>query len=438
MDRRTRRIVFYSFVILFIAVGTAVVAYSQGWRFDFKAGRFEKTGGIYLRIEPADAEITLDGKGVSNQSGLFQSGTLISNLIKGVHHLKISKNGYFGWEKSVAVEPGGAAVFDKILLLPQDNAQKIDEPAGSFAMLDGKAVEVKDGAIIFGDRLVRGSEIVDVSPGGRIITASASGTYYLTDLSGGDGASLNLNTTFTNLKQSQLNMPGTVPITAIDFHPFDDARLVIETGGGLYIMDTKNLSLEQIVSEPFGFIVSGDQLVWAARGGIWSYNLILHTPTKISGYGLLPSDPAEKIKISPSGSLVAVLQRSGMLMLMDYASQSSLRIAYKVKEFAFSPDSRYLAYADRDGPLSVYRVDRPQYMGLSAIKGAPVVQLDWYKDSAHLFALREGNLDFIEVGAEPTNVMRVATRVSEFNYTPNTDAIYYLTPGGLFNYSIVR
>ncbi len=439
MSRGTRRIIFYLFVLLFIAVGTAVVSYSQGWRFDFKTGRFEKTGGIYLKIEPSDAVIDLDSKQVKNQSSIFQSGTLISDLTKGKYAVEISKDGYYSWEKNIDVEPGAASVFDKIILLPRDNAKKIDEAADNFVILEGKAVETKGGVVTFGDKLVRGNKIVDVSLGGKIITRSGSGTYYLTDLTAGDGASLNVSTLFSNLKQSALNLSGTVAITAIDFHSFDDSRLVIETAGGLYILDTKNLSLEQVASNPLAFTISGDQLVWVGTDGVWSYNLILRSVTQVSDTIVSADNPAIGVGVSPSGSLIAILQKSGRLTLVDYSAQSATKIADKVKEFAFSPNSHYLAYADYDGPLVTYRIDQPGYIDLNPSKESPVSDFGWYKDSAHLIALREGKLNFIEVDTSlPVNGAEIAREVSEFYYDGSGDILYYLSPTGLFSFSIVR
>ena len=415
-----------------------MVSYSQGWRFNFKTVMFEKTGGIYLKIDPSGASIKLDNKIIKNQSSLFKSGTLVSDLIEGKYHLNISKDGYYPWDKNADVEPGAATVFDKIVLLPKENSKKIDDSVDDFAVLGAKTIEERNNFITFGDHLIlRGNKIVDVSPGGKIITAGANGIYYLSNLSTTDGASLNINKLFTDIKQSQLNSSGTVSVTAIDFHSFDDSRLIIGTTGGLYILDTKSLALEQIAPDALSFAVSGDQLVWASKEGIFDYNLVLRATVKISDIGLSGIDQIQKISISPSGSLVALLQQNGTLTLINYSSRESVIVANKVKEFSFSPDSHYLAYADYDGPLSVYNINQPEYIELSPIKGTPISQFNWYKDNAHLITLREGNLNFIELDTSlPINSPVIAEEVNKFSYDENSDLIYYSTPKGLFSFSV--
>ncbi len=439
MSHGTRRIVFYFFVILFIAVGTAIVSYSQGWGFDFRTGSFDKTGGIYVKSDPADAGITLDGKTVPNQSGLLQSGTLVSNLAKGSYILKVFKDGYSLWEKKVEVKPGGAEVFDKVLLLPKETTEKISKASESFAMFNNDAVQVKNGTIIFKDRVIPGNKVVSLSPAGRIITMSGKGVYYLTDLSQSDSASLNLNKLFLNLKESELNLPGIVGIDKIEFHPFDDSRVIIETPGGLYILDSKKISIELIASNPLGFASSNDQLIWASSDGLQSYNLVIKSSTKISDTFVGASGAAVKIGISPSGSEIAVLEKTGMFKLFDYSKGTVQKIADKVSQFSFSPNSRYLAYADYDGPVSVYRIDRPEYLGLDGLKGEAVSRLEWYKDSAHLFTLRGGALNLIEVDSgTPVNATRISDGVTQFDYPAGGETVYYLTSDGLFSFKTAR
>src|SRR3989344_8596314 len=101
MTVKTRRILFYVLFFLFIVFGSALSAYSLGIKLDFRTLSLSGTGGIYLKSEPPDAYIFLDGKQVENQDGLLQSGTLIDNLVENFYHVTVTKNGYFDWEKEV-------------------------------------------------------------------------------------------------------------------------------------------------------------------------------------------------------------------------------------------------------------------------------------------------------------------------------------------------
>ena len=89
MPIKVRKILFLTLTIIFVLMGTILVLYSRGARFDFKNWEIVQTGGIYLKTEPVDVEIQVDGEPVKNKSGLLQSGTLINNLKPGTYKIFI-------------------------------------------------------------------------------------------------------------------------------------------------------------------------------------------------------------------------------------------------------------------------------------------------------------------------------------------------------------
>ena len=81
MKIQTRRRIFYALVLLFVVIGGGVVMYAEGWRLDLSTLQAQKAGGIYVRSYPNNAQITLNGKPVQNQSAFLSPGTFISGLI---------------------------------------------------------------------------------------------------------------------------------------------------------------------------------------------------------------------------------------------------------------------------------------------------------------------------------------------------------------------
>ncbi len=440
MSLETRRLLFYLFVVLFIVLGTTTVLYSQGWRFNFKTDSFQRIGGIYLNSTAADAAINLDGKPVSNQSGILQAGTLISDLIPGEHTVTVSKNGYLTWSKLADVFSGTATIFDKITLLPSGGAKSISPNASGFVLADGQPVTIENDAVSFQDHILPGVKIVAVSYGSRIITVNKYGTvYYLTDLSD-IGSSLNLTALLANLRSSRLKLNSKIVIDKIAFHPFDDSRIIINASDGLYIMDTADLSLIKITPKTVNdFATSYDQLFWATDSGISGYNLVLNSSSTVfsfaTGTNILPN----KISVSPSGLLTTIIDKSGKLYLFDPSLQAPITIADNTQVSAFSPDSRYIAFGKYNGPLFVYDIVDKDYLDLKDNKTAAVSSLEWYKDSAHLLVLQNSDLDFTEVATgTPVNSGLISGDVSQFDYNKNTDSVYYLSPNGLFSFAITR
>ncbi len=105
MKLQTRKRIFYVFLLLFFVIGAIVVLYAEGWRINFATLQAEKAGGIYVRSFPDDAQITLDGKPIQDQSAFLSPGTFISGLFPKTYTLQLMKAGYDGWTESAQGVP---------------------------------------------------------------------------------------------------------------------------------------------------------------------------------------------------------------------------------------------------------------------------------------------------------------------------------------------
>lgn len=106
MTRNNRRVVFYLFCILFLILSSIIVVYSKGWRFDFKKMRLVATGAIYLETKPPGVNIYLNNefqKQTLNFS--FFSSALFQDMKPDYYNIKIEKDGYFSWTKTLIVKP---------------------------------------------------------------------------------------------------------------------------------------------------------------------------------------------------------------------------------------------------------------------------------------------------------------------------------------------
>ena len=121
MPKKTRRLLFYSFVFLFIIAGLAVVFYSQGWRMVFAdySVKFERTGAVYIQTEPKGVSIKIGQETFGDKSGLIQNGTLINEVLPGNYKVEIQKNNYIAWVKDITVESGLVSEVSKIILVPE-------------------------------------------------------------------------------------------------------------------------------------------------------------------------------------------------------------------------------------------------------------------------------------------------------------------------------
>src|SRR3989338_1548352 len=111
MTSRTRKILFFTFLLLF-AVGTPlIILYSQGYYFDFDKKTFSKTGAIFLKTNPVKAE----------------------------------KDGFQSWQKTLKVEPGLVTEAKHVLLVPLEPPQETIADEEAFPADSKKTPpEIKD------------------------------------------------------------------------------------------------------------------------------------------------------------------------------------------------------------------------------------------------------------------------------------------------------
>ena len=431
MSIRTRRLLFYISSFLFLIISSLLVAYSLGFKLDFTNLSFRETGGIYLRSEPTDASISLDGKEIKNQSGFLQSGTLISNLKEDSYHLNLERDGYFNWEKNVSVKKSLVEVFDSIVLVSQKEPDKLSEPVDKFYINDGSLITEAAGGIKTGGNKLLGDSVIDTADDGTVITYnSVSKIYYLYNIFIPSTA-LNISTLFNNLKESRLGLIGAVPIVKVAIHPFNRDRLIIQSRGALYTLDTARLTIEQIAEAPVDFKTKGQEVVFYGKDSLYKYSLIFRTVSKINA---LEIDEIKNWELGSDGKVV-ILFKNGELSV--FSDNEVFNIADKAALFALASDNETIAFLDYDGPLYVYKLDKEKYLKLESGINETISDLSWYKDNEHLFIKADRSLYFTEVDERlPLNTTRLGTDISEYDYKPNEDSLYFLTPKGIFKSEI--
>lgn len=145
MTKRARFILFWSCLIFFSATAPLVVLYSQGYRIDFSpptGGKiFTQTGGIFLKINPHQADIYLDDK-LIKKTDFFFGSILIENLLPKHYKVQIKKEGYLPWEKTFQVKEKEVVEAKFIsLILAKNDFKTIAQKAENFwPSPDGKKI----------------------------------------------------------------------------------------------------------------------------------------------------------------------------------------------------------------------------------------------------------------------------------------------------------
>jgi hypothetical protein len=114
MNTKIRKFIFFFFLSLFFVSAPLVVLYTAGYRYHWKKGRFEKTGTLLIASQPADATAIMNG----DTSGK-RTPASFSKILPDDYPVRVEKNGYFTWRKTLTVK-SGETTFAKNIVLFKD------------------------------------------------------------------------------------------------------------------------------------------------------------------------------------------------------------------------------------------------------------------------------------------------------------------------------
>jgi hypothetical protein len=92
------RLLMFAIGILIVGVvGTFVSYYARGYRFDFKALKFQPNGILVIKSEPDGASVYINGD-------LKTATNATISLSPGVYDVEVQKDGYFNWYKRLTID----------------------------------------------------------------------------------------------------------------------------------------------------------------------------------------------------------------------------------------------------------------------------------------------------------------------------------------------
>lgn len=119
MKQRTRKILFFILLLVFIVLAPILVLYVQGYRFDLANRKLTQTGGLFLKTIPKQAQIYLDGES-SKRTDFFFGSALIENLLPKKYKISVQKEGFHPWEKDLEVKEREVTEARNIILFPEN------------------------------------------------------------------------------------------------------------------------------------------------------------------------------------------------------------------------------------------------------------------------------------------------------------------------------
>jgi len=123
MTKKTRKILFFGCAILFVLFAPLAIIYSQGYRINFSPEEGEKiitqTGGLFLKIQPRQAKVYIDGK-LKENTDFFFGSLLVENLLPGKYAIEVRKEEYSSWQKTLEIKEKTVTEAKDIVLFPEN------------------------------------------------------------------------------------------------------------------------------------------------------------------------------------------------------------------------------------------------------------------------------------------------------------------------------
>lgn len=380
MTRKTRRFIFYTFIVLFIVLAIGVILYAQGYSFDWQKKSPIATGAFYFQSYPKDADIYVDNeyKGKTNK--------YIKRLFPGEYDIKISKPDYHDWQKTLKIDSKVVTEARNILLVKKDPLinQIIDYNVRylSFSNDNKKAIYLTDKATKeidptkqkiadpreiptyskFALRLLDLTNDTDIqinssmpnlknlsnlfwsNDNKKIALSFLSGDYYVLNLD--QIKPINFNDLIKSLSNYKI-----YNVKNLSFHPHSSDKMYFYFENNLYSIELNysNPYESLLISSPtisgiLAYTIFNDDILYIkySDGAFYRTNLEASSFKKIFDIPFLKRN--QDVKIISDEILVI----DGVLYFFNPQTQTLEKITTGVKKIQFSPDNERLFWKTKN------------------------------------------------------------------------------------------
>jgi hypothetical protein len=436
MKLQTRRRIFYVFILLFVVIGAVVVLYAEGWRINLSTLEAEKAGGIYVRSYPNNAQITLNGKLIQNQSAFLSPGTFISGLFPKTYTLALSAPGYDAWTENAPVVPSLVTEMKYAVLVPKTATNVATgtaavanyfETNGNVVVTNANATITWLGKTIGYGTVVSHSANLKTAIIRTIRASTGATTYSLYDFTAATSTNLSVW-----LKQSNI---ASTPSTNIFIDQYDGTNIIAQTPTKIISVNSDTHRMTAIDTAPAGetiespIAVSASELAWA-RYTAGTSQVVVYD--KFSG-DTIDSSLVINGQIRQlawvQNNILGILASDNTLYLYNVPNEKLTTLANDVRHFYPTTDGSAVAALEYHG-LEIFAFnDMPDYYRFNLPYSADVQGLLWYKDDTHLFVQYSDYVAFLDLADTAIKNLTTVSLGTDSSYNPQENALYLIDNG---------
>lgn len=271
MRLATRKKFFYLLLAAFIVLSPVVVAYSLGYTFNLSSRSLEQRGGIFIKSGLARISIFLNNK-FQKETSLFSGGALLTEVKPGTHLLRLEKENYRPWSKTVTVEKAAVTEIRNVVLIPlsfamatatRDEIMSLDLATSTSS----RKIRLDKKNNLVEDRTLNNRATTTVLAPGVNSFAEIGGTiFFITET--GFAAKLDETETIETLGR-----PGFFILPEIKAQFFISPRrelTILDAAGGLFRLETENNELRPLAGsvKAISFDAEGEKLILKKENSI--------------------------------------------------------------------------------------------------------------------------------------------------------------------------
>jgi len=400
MSTRARAILFFIFLFGFLIAAPLVVLYTAGFRYNVTSGRFTQTGVLSLGSTPKGATIYID-----DERRRERTPAVLQNILPGTHRVRLEKDGYTAWEKTLSVAARQTTFATKVaLFLNREAASVVEADATAFAIekddqlaaytkTEGSWTELwafdgDDGSF---ELLSRIPDASDARPQVRV--AWSSGGDYVSLSVATDGASQDWSLIRTD-DGTRLTLNDLVPeATSGVWDAEREGRFWASTPTGLTSIDLPRMQMDTI-PEASAAVTTGWDTVFVQNNG--ERTIVARKA----------GDLSEPIAYLPLGTYTFHAAPDGLLLLADagrrhlylldaHSSSQPILLSAQAIHWQWHPDNARLLYSD-GFDLHVYDVTMHTDETLTRVSNE-ILDLAWYPTADAVLFAQTGTLSAIEL-----------------------------------------
>lgn len=426
MSQRFRRLFYYLFFFGFLISAPLVVLYTAGYRYNPTLGKIVKTGVVSVTTFPKNANVYLDGQQVKGQTPV-----VIDDIFPGEHTVRVTKDEYSSWEKTLEVESNLTTFAEDIILFlttpetaltdlnaeqwvihPNKEELAYIETTDSFKELWRFDLETLEPTVLARITTTETTELT-WSPTGKHLLLSEVTANNQTIFSLDSTDTLSLSTFFRSTDNLWWDMS-------------DDNKLYVQVDGLVYLVSVK----EQTVVPLFALdgtltsIVDG-YYVAEEISGRTTVSYREEDETDILAY--LPHGNYQFKSQNGKALLIEEVNRGRIVLVDTQSADQPILLNVDATMFEWSGDNQ-LVYSN-GFDLHIY--DLNTHTNTTLLRTSDeITDIAWYPINTHLLYAQRGNIYAIELDSRDERIITTLaedTSTEHFWTDKDGDLLFYLS-----------